>query len=432
MLEAMRKYRLAISMILSILLILSLIGCKGDDKVDDTDKVNNDTSNTVKVGTGEDSDVSGTGIYGIKTDTLTTALNNIINIRDNLDISTEYSRYNELTDEGYILSTNYTATCIPKPECVIVDANFKLYVAMEYRGDNKYPTSLTVSYDYTSDKDNTTASEWAYELLGVIVNDNVGSKMKNCGFGRQPVEAYTTGDVSVNVSKFNDDYSDTLGTKLATYAVELKKNNGDGFYSELDSFSTTENPQYGLFRLGILSYNEPISISQKRIAAIFSDDATIESKILSDHKKVTSEIEEQQSYGLWEIYSTEPINQVKEGETTEVYMASTGMFEVGTSLIKDSVENTDSETFYINYTGLAKKNKVDAFYDAENAIEFITGTAIELHDYADKDSFEVVIDESGYNESWGYPITASFNINQIATETNEVGYKVDIRIVSIG
>ena len=57
----------------------------------------------------------------------------------------------------------------------------------------------------------------------------------------------------------------------------------------------------------------------------------------------------------------------------------------------------------------------------------LTRKKVVLKDYIGQSSWELTLNESGLNESWGYPVTLSFN----RVSTDDSSYRLSIRIESV-
>lgn len=398
---------IAIGVIVAIVAIvigvLLLFG--GDNNNTDPNNSDNggDGNTAIDVPDAVDSMNGRTGIYSINTESMVNALNSISLIRDNFNKEIEESRYLSYSDDGYTLSKIYSVVCKPKDVQNVVGQDFMLQTTIEFKGNNLYPSSVTVTYDYTSDKDNNTGLEWAYKLVSSIVNSETGKHMENCSFGKQPVRAYDVNeDLYVTVAKMNDDYTDTIGCKVASYAVEIKQNNIEGYYAELNDFKSEDNPQFGLFKAGILEYGADMETSTQRIADLFGEGLEAKPTIISDYinKTEDNKVKASQSTGDWVVYK----------DKSEVARFSANINESG-----------EEPYIKIVFNGQQFDNVVDAFYNAEDILKVLTGNTVELQDYVKETEFTSTIKQSGLRESYGYPL-------KLTGKQNKVGDKVYLSI----
>lgn len=419
-----KKYIIAggVVALLAIVICLLFVFLGGGNNGDDTDQNDEqDEQVTGPILSGEDSDVSGTGIYGITDETMLFAINNIQNLRDNFNVATTSSRYLEKAEDGkYILSTVYNAECIPTSTQAVVGSDFTLQVTMEYKGENKYPSNLTITVNYTDDNDINIASEFAYALVNSIVNSEVGSHMQNCTFGGSATTAYEVGDnTQVLVSKMAEDFTDEVGYKVASFIVEITQGNSEGYYSSIDAFTPDDNPGFVFYKSGLLEYGASMSDNQTRLAFLFSDGATVEADNLTDYTVSDETGNLAQAYGHWTAYEDGVEIGVLEAGATET--------TAPISVAEGVTPKTPSNYFYINYTGKTFDNEIDAFYNTEDVLVALTGKEVELQDYIGQSSWELTLNESGLNESWGYPVTLSFN----RVSTDDSSYRLSIRIESV-
>ena len=326
-----------------------------------------------------------TGIYAITGETVLEAISEEPIMASNMDTMVEESNFLEKSNESdtYTLNRIFSVTCLPKDSQSTFLSDFEMQITLEYKGENYYPSSLDITTIYSDTKDDETSRDIAYRLISNIVNNEVGSHMKNCTFGNQPEIAYNVGeDIYVTVSKLNEPMENSDNKNFAAYTVEIKQNNSTGYYTNIDAFKSEDNPNMGLFEAGILQYGNTMSGSLSTIEELFGENAEAKLITISNYSKKYGDNTQDNSYGSWEATIEDKI----------------GYLEAST------YETNNSESIYIKYNGMPYDSIQDAFYNCEDVIKIITGKDIELQNYVDEDTFSINISESGFNTNFGYPI----------------------------
>lgn len=393
-----------ISIILCGIMCITLCSCGNTkDKIDtnapEVESIQNQVVNKPVVEDGTKQDITGTGIYGIKAETIRDALANIQDIQDNFVIETSSNKRITKTENGYSLTKSYIAKCIPTELCTLLKDDFKFNVSMLYKGESNYPDSLNLTFEYLNLDDKAYAEEWAHKLLEHIVNTDVKTAMQKVNYNGASAIAYEADNAVVNVQKTAEDMTATAGNHVLTFVVFIKdktvESTDDISVVELDKFNMAENPQFGVFNTGIASYGEKLSKSVDKIAKFFGEtcEANLETAIDIEHESDSSEI----NSATLNI----SINSRNNGDT---------YFNINTKSIDNLDTSAVEEYFKITTSTLNYGSKTEAFYAAEDILEIIVGRVVELQDYIGVDEFNFNIDESANNTSWGYPINISCKV----------------------
>lgn len=403
----MAKRVIAITAILCMVLLLTSCNKQNTTNVtNDTDSENETTHSQVEIDTTNDEADLQKALLKIKENDLVQYVNMVPGMRSNLDTEYEYSQYSELNDNNkYEASRNYNIRCVPNENNNTVHDDFVLNAHIEYKGDNEYPSSISIMYTFTSMNDHRVGTSWVYDLIRVMINKDTGDQMENLAFGSNfKVEDEDTGITTVCSKELDNESGETVEISensesenviRALYNINCYNNIGEYYYSDINTFQTNINKNFGLYELGIMSHGENISNTEKRIAGMFDGvNNTANIKIISDyHKENSSELTDQ-------AYINADIT-VHDLDTT----SHTGNLVVMTTRnINGLDENKTDESFKITFKSFDRDNEDDVYKD----IDAIASSIFVFDDLFE--SNEITIEETKLNNDFGIPAKLTYEI----------------------
>lgn len=393
----MKIFNKSILLLMSLLMVLSLCACKdkqSDDKDSETELVNQGNNIDNIVSNNEKLD-----ICEISTNSLLTAFSEISDIKENFSISTsQYKSLNVNDYSNYTMNNQFIVRCEPLSEQELVGDDFKISSIIDYKGNNEYPSTISITCEYINESDREKAEVWANKVFNRLANQKVADTLSKTAYNTRDAEAYTVDELRVTVSKTVEDFTSTNGKYVATYTmnvVDTAKLTDEIINAEIDDFNPSENASYVLFNTPIISYSEKLSISIPKIGRFFDDTATSTLTQINDIHNIADGYEYNKAYVNYSISSRQ------NGDTFLTFEA--------TESTNDA--NKTSQIISVNTKTLDYTNKLDCFYAAEDLLLNLVGNAIELDKYYESSEFSITInaDDSAYN--FGYPAKLDCRVN---------------------
>lgn len=402
-----------VAIVLIILLVFLVVSCRSSGKNEDN-KVNvvdnNNDELILDIGSGN--------IYTITDAKIIDTLNSIKDIKDSIQLSSKESKVLEDIGQDYDMLQQYIVSGVSNGKNNIVGDDFILDVYMEYKGENKYPSSFNFGYTYGNDKDHQKAQKWASKVVESIISQEVAMKMSEMSFGIGEKKVYTAGDIGVYVEKNIDVVDEGSNKKHAYYTVRLSKDSIKEYSVGIDAFDNELGNNNILYKTGIIESNTPVKNMEAKISSYCNfSNSFARTKSISTYRQVEPIRTTNEAYGNWEFSLSGS--------------SKNGSLSVNATEVIDSTTSKSLEqTIKIRYTSISRAEKSDLLDDAEYFINSVVKSKdeIKLDEYKDKSKFNFTIEESGLNDNFGYPVNVKCEMSKSGGKNSrEYVITVDIR-----
>ena len=392
----MKNFNKSILLLMSLLMVMTLCACrdKQTEGKDGETEVINQVDNVKDIVTNNEK----LDICEISTDKLLNTFNEISDIKENFDISTSKYKTLSLDDfSNYTMNNQFIVRCEPLDNQNLVGDDFKISSIINYKGNNEYPSTISITCEYINESDREKAEVWTNKVFNSLTNQIVADTLSKTAYNTRDAEAYTVDELRVTVSKTVEDFTDSTGKYVSTYAmnvVDTRKLNDEVITAELDDFNPSGNANYILFNTPVIAYSEKLSNSTYKIGRFFNDTATAN---LTEIKDIHNEADGNEYNKAYVNYS---ISSRQNGDTFFTLEA-----------VKNVKGDRVTQTISVNTKTLDYETKLDCFYAAEDLIKNIVGKDVELEKYFDSDTFSINVDKDSSAYEFGYPAKLDCKVN---------------------
>lgn len=367
--------RKLLALVLSVILVCSLAGCKKNNTEDQSNSANG--SNTESNGTVDvDSLITGklnSVIREIKTDDIKKAVEAVPEIKDNFVITSTNKSTVSLQDDGtYTSELEYIVMCDSVDGCKVTSAPVSLVITSRYDGGSNNPTVISMTVVYAEKPDLDTAVNWGASIISSLTNKDIANAVTNCGFGQSTKDVYSNGTLSVDVEKYVDNSSDDSKSNYATLSIKIRNTNETSYSTTLENLKLL-NTESGLYSTNLFSTSANLTYSQDRVSDIFG--------INCDAKLVS----------LNDASSTDKDGSITGGNgcSFNVYdkhdESAMAKLSVYTSTLPDGTGTVKYVVSTFSYD-----NVKDLFYASEDVIKAILGFNVDLDEFVTSEGeFEV-------------------------------------------
>lgn len=263
--------RKLLALVLSVILVCSLAGCKKENAEDQYNSANG--SNTESNGTVDvDSIITGklnSVIREIKTEDIKKAVEAVPEINDNFVVTSTNKSTVSLQDDGtYTSELEYIVMCDSVDGCKVTSAPVSLVITSRYDGGYTNPTVISMTVVYAEKPDLDTAVNWGASIISSLTNKDIANAVTNCGFGQSTKEVYSNGTLSVDVEKYVDNSSDDSKSNYATLSIKIRNTNETSYSTTLENLKLL-NTESGLYNTNLFSTSANLTYSQDRVSDIF-------------------------------------------------------------------------------------------------------------------------------------------------------------------
>lgn len=263
--------RKLLALVLSVILVCSLAGCKKENAEDQSNSANG--SNTESNGTVDvDSIITGklnSVIREIKTEDIKKAVEAVPEINDNFVVTSTNKSTVSLQDDGtYTSELEYIVMCDSVDGCKVTSAPVSLVITSRYDGGYTNPTVISMTVVYAEKPDLDTAVNWGASIISSLTNKDIANAVTNCGFGQSTKEVYSNGTLSVDVEKYVDNSSDDSKSNYATLSIKIRNTNETSYSTTLENLKLL-NTESGLYNTNLFSTSANLTYSQDRVSDIF-------------------------------------------------------------------------------------------------------------------------------------------------------------------
>ena len=367
--------RKLLALVLSVILVCSLAGCKKNNAEDQSNSANG--SNTESSGTVDvDSLIAGklnSVIREIKTEDIKKAVNAVPEINDNFVITSTNKSTVSLQDDGtYTSELEYIVMCDSVDGCKVTSAPVSLVITSRYDGGSSNPTVISMTVVYAEKPDLDTAVNWGASIISSLTNKDIANAVTNCGFGQSTKDVYSNGTLSVDVEKYVDNSSDDSKSNYATLSVKIKNTNETSYSTTLENLKLL-NTESGLYNTNLFSTSANLTYSQDRVSDIFGINCDAQLVSLNDASSTDKDGSVTGGNGCsFNVYDKHDENALAK---LSVY---TSTLPDGTGTVK-----------YIVST-FSYDNVKDLFYASEDIIKAILGFNVDLDEFVTSEGeFEV-------------------------------------------
>ena len=340
--------------------------------------------------------------YIINKDKVINALNSTDGIYNNFDITTSEYRSIEIQESEYVINKTCTILCKLNKKLSYMSDGYQMNIVLEYSGDNEYPNTISITNEFANDVDSNIAQNWSLEIIKKIFNSEISGRMSAVPYNGEPQNGGTLAGRNITLYRGLDDMSSTLGKYMLNYVISIENETSK---ATVNQFNPSSNPKYLLFNTGLIAYNERLEGVIKNIAKVYDDSAVGKLVLMTDLGKDTAIDKYEQAQLKMDIQSAEN----------------------GTTSLDVTATANPEHKLKVSTKTLVFKNKLDAFYNAEDILLMLTGKEIALEDYFEDAEIKLTINESGYNESWGYPL----EVTAAVMELTEGGYQIALVINTV-
>lgn len=263
--------RKLLALVLSVILVSSLAGCKKNNAEDQSNSANGsntESNSTVDVDsliTGKLSSV----IREIKTEDIKKAVDAVTEIKDNFVITSTNKSTVSLQDDGtYTSELEYIVMCDSVDGCKVTSAPVSLVITSRYDGGSTNPTVISMTVVYAEKPDLDTAVNWGASIISSLTNKDIANAVTNCGFGQSTKDVYSNGTLSVDVEKYVDNSSDDSKSNYATLSIKIRNTNETSYSTTLENLKLL-NTESGLYNTNLFSTSANLTYSQDRVSDIF-------------------------------------------------------------------------------------------------------------------------------------------------------------------
>lgn len=263
--------RKLLAIVLSVILVFSLAGCKKNNAEDQSNSANG--SNTESNGTVDvDSLITGklnSVIREIKTEDIKKAVDAVPEIKDNFVVTSTNKSTVSLQDDGtYTSELEYIVMCDSVDGCKVTSAPVSLVITSRYDGGSSNPTVISMTVVYAEKPDLDTAVNWGASIISSLTNKDIANAVTNCGFGQSTKDVYSNGTLSVDVEKYVDNSSDDSKSNYATLSIKIRNTNETSYSTTLENLRLL-NTESGLYAINLFSTSANLTYSQDRVSDIF-------------------------------------------------------------------------------------------------------------------------------------------------------------------
>lgn len=367
--------RKLLALVLSVILVFSLAGCKKDNAEDQSNQGidnNTNTNGTVDV----DSLITGklnSVIREIKTDDIKKAVDAVPEINDNFVITSTNKSTVSLQDDGtYTSELEYIVMCDSVDGCKVTSAPVSLVITSRYDGGSSNPTVISMTVVYAEKPDLDTAVNWGASIISSLTNNDIANAVTNCGFGQSTKDVYSNGTLSVDVEKYVDNSSDDSKSNYATLSIKIRNTNETSYSTTLENLKLL-NTESGLYNTNLFSTSANLTYSQDRVSDIFGINCDAQLVSLNDASSTDKDGSVTGGNGCsFNVYDKHDENALAK---LSVY---TSTLPDGTGTVK-----------YIIST-FSYDNVKDLFYASEDVIKAILGFNVALDEFVTSEGeFEV-------------------------------------------
>lgn len=367
--------RKLLALVLSVILVFSLAGCKKDNAEDQSNQGidnNTNTNGTVDV----DSLITGklnSVIREIKTDDIKKAVDAVPEINDNFVITSTNKSTVSLQDDGtYTSELEYIVMCDSVDGCKVTSAPVSLVITSRYDGGSSNPTVISMTVVYAEKPDLDTAVNWGASIISSLTNKDIANAVTNCGFGQSTKDVYSNGTLSVDVEKYVDNSSDDSKSNYATLSIKIRNTNETSYSTTLENIKLS-NTESGLYATNLFSTSANLTYSQDRVSDIFGINCDAQLVSLNDASSTDKDGSVTGGNGCsFNAYDKHDENALAK---LSVY---TSTLPDGTGTVK-----------YIVST-FSYDNVKDLFYASEDVIKAILGFNVDLDEFVTSEGeFEI-------------------------------------------
>lgn len=367
--------RKLLALVLSVILVFSLAGCKKNNAEDQSTSASG--SNTNSNGTVDvDSLIAGklnSVIREIKTEDIKKAVEAVTEIKDNFVITSTNKSTVSLQDDGtYTSELEYIVKCDSVDGCKVTSAPVSLVITSRYDGGSSNPTVISMTVVYAEKPDLDTAVNWGASIISSLTNKDIANAVTNCGFGQSTKDVYSNGALSVDVEKYVDNSSDDSKSNYATLSIKIRNTNETSYSTTLENLKLL-NTESGLYNTNLFSTSANLTYSQDRVSDIFGINCDAQLVSLNDASSTDKDGSVTGGNGCsFNVYDKHDENALAK---LSVY---TSTLPDGTGTVK-----------YIVST-FSYDNVKDLFYASEDVIKAILGFNVDLDEFVTSDGeFEV-------------------------------------------
>lgn len=367
--------RKLLALVLSVILVFSLAGCKKNNAEDQSTSASG--SNTNSNGTVDvDSLIAGklnSVIREIKTEDIKKAVNAVPEIKDNFVITSTNKSTVSLQDDGtYTSELEYIVMCDSVDGCKVTSAPVSLVITSRYDGGSSNPTVISMTVVYAEKPDLDTAVNWGASIISSLTNKDIANAVTNCGFGQSTKDVYSNGTLSVDVEKYVDNSSDDSKSNYATLSIKIRNTNETSYSTTLENLKLL-NTESGLYNTNLFSTSANLTYSQDRVSDIFGINCDAQLVSLNDASSTDKDGSVTGGNGCsFNVYDKHDENALAK---LSVY---TSTLPDGTGTVKYVVS-----TFSYD-------NVKDLFYASEDVIKAILGFKVDLNEFVTSEGeFEI-------------------------------------------
>ena len=373
--------RKLLALVLSVILVFSLAGCKKNNAEDQSNSANG--SNTESNGTVDvDSLIAGklnSVIREIKTEDIKKAVEAVPEIKDNFVIKSTNKSTVSLQDDGtYTSELEYIVMCDSVDGCKVTSAPVSLVITSRYDGGSTNPTVISMTVVYAEKPDLDTAVNWGASIISSLTNKDIANAVTNCGFGQSTKDVYSNGTLSVDVEKYVDNSSDDSKSNYATLSIKIRNTNETSYSTTLENLKLL-NTESGLYTTNLFSTSANLTYSQDRVSDIFGINCDAQLVSLNDASSTDKDGSVTGGNGCsFNVYDKHDENAL-----AKLYVYTSTLPD-GTGTVK-----------YIVST-FSYDNAKDLFYASEDIIKAILGFNVDLDEFVTSEGeFEVNHIENG-------------------------------------
>lgn len=367
--------RKLLALVLSVILVCSLAGCKKNNAEDQSNSANG--SNTESNGTVDvDSIITGklnSVIREIKTEDIKKAVEAVPEIKDNFVITSTNKSTVSLQDDGtYTSELEYIVMCDSVDGCKVTSAPVSLVITSRYDGGSTNPTVISMTVVYAEKPDLDTAANWGANIISSLTNKDIANAVANCGFGQSTKDVYSNGTLSVDVEKYVDNSSDDSKSNYATLSVKIRNTNETSYSTTLENLKLL-NTESGLYNTNLFSTSANLTYSQDRVSDIFGINCDAQLVSLNDASSTDKDGSITGGNGCsFNVYDKHDENALAK-------------FSVYTSTLPDGTGTVKYVVSTFSYD-----NVKDLFYASEDIIKAILGFNVALDEFVTSEGeFEV-------------------------------------------
>lgn len=367
--------RKLLALVLSVILVCSLAGCKKNNSEDQSNQGSDSTqgsNGTVDV----DSLITGklnSVIREIKTEDIKKAVEAVPEIKDNFVVTSTNKSTVSLQDDGtYTSELEYIVMCDSVDGCKVTSAPVSLVITSRYDGGSTNPTVISMTVVYAEKPDLDTAVNWGASIISSLTNKDIANAVTNCGFGQSTKDVYSNGTLSVDVEKYVDNSSDDSKSNYATLSIKIRNTNETSYSTTLENLKLL-NTESGLYNTNLFSTSANLTYSQDRVSDIFGINCDAQLVSLNDASSTDKDGSVTGGNGCsFSVYDKHDENALAK---LSVY---TSTLPDGTGTVKYVVS-----TFSYD-------NVKDLFYASEDVIKAILGFNVDLDEFVTSEGeFEV-------------------------------------------